>query len=76
MIEAVPTPARRIVATGGGTRVHGWVDALADGGILVAPVESSNGQSLVVVRKTGGSAHHAAVRPVRYVSDRSPVPVP
>lgn len=30
MIEAVPTPARRIVATGGGTRVDGWVDALAD----------------------------------------------
>jgi xylulokinase len=30
MIEAIPTTARRIVATGGGTRVDGWVDALAD----------------------------------------------
>jgi xylulokinase len=30
MIEAIPTNARRIVATGGGTRVDGWVNALAD----------------------------------------------
>ena len=30
MIEASPVPARRIVATGGGTRVDGWVEALAD----------------------------------------------
>ncbi len=30
MIDASPVPARRIVATGGGTRVDGWVEALAD----------------------------------------------
>ena len=30
MIEAVPVQAKRIVATGGGTRLPGWVDALAD----------------------------------------------
>jgi xylulokinase len=30
MIEASPVPARRIVATGGGTRMPGWVEALAD----------------------------------------------
>ena len=30
IIEAAPVPARRIVATGGGTRVAGWVEALAD----------------------------------------------
>lgn len=30
MIEASPVPARRIVATGGGTRLDGWVEALAD----------------------------------------------
>ena len=30
MIDASPTPARRIVAVGGGTRVAGWVEALAD----------------------------------------------
>ena len=30
MIEASPTPATRIVATGGGTRLDGWVEALAD----------------------------------------------
>ncbi len=30
MIDASPVPARRIVATGGGTRVDGWVRALAD----------------------------------------------
>jgi len=30
MIEASPTPATRIVATGGGTRLEGWVEALAD----------------------------------------------
>lgn len=30
MIDASPTPARRIVATGGGTRVEAWLQALAD----------------------------------------------
>jgi xylulokinase len=30
MIEASPTPARRIVATGGGVRVDEWVQCLAD----------------------------------------------
>jgi xylulokinase len=30
MIDASPVRARRIVATGGGTRLAGWVDALAD----------------------------------------------
>jgi xylulokinase len=30
MLDASPVPARRIVATGGGTRVDGWVRALAD----------------------------------------------
>lgn len=53
-----------------------WVDALADGGVLVAPVQTSTGQSLVVVRKTDGAAHQASVRPVRYVTDRSPAPAP
>ena len=30
MIDASPVPAQRIVATGGGTRLDGWVKALAD----------------------------------------------
>ncbi len=30
MIDASPVAARRIVATGGGTRLDGWVEALAD----------------------------------------------
>jgi xylulokinase len=30
MLDASPVPARRIVATGGGTRVDGWIRALAD----------------------------------------------
>jgi xylulokinase len=30
MIDASPTPARRIVATGGGVRVDEWVQCLAD----------------------------------------------
>ncbi|MFM8236457.1 MAG: FGGY-family carbohydrate kinase [Actinomycetota bacterium] len=30
IIDAAPVPARRIVATGGGTRVDGWLRALAD----------------------------------------------
>ncbi len=30
MIDASPSPARRIVATGGGTRVEAWMQALAD----------------------------------------------
>jgi xylulokinase len=38
IIEAAPVPARRIVATGGGTRVDEWVQALADGTGLPAHV--------------------------------------
>jgi protein-L-isoaspartate(D-aspartate) O-methyltransferase len=53
-----------------------WVDALAHGGVLVAPVLTDQGQSLVVVRKTRDGAHQSSVRPVRYVSDRSQVPAP
>jgi xylulokinase len=30
VVDASPTPARRIVAVGGGTRIAGWVEALAD----------------------------------------------
>jgi xylulokinase len=30
MIDTSPTPARRVVATGGGTRVEAWMQALAD----------------------------------------------
>jgi xylulokinase len=30
MIDASPVAARRIIATGGGTRMEGWVEALAD----------------------------------------------
>ena len=30
MIDASPTPATRVVATGGGTRVDAWIQALAD----------------------------------------------
>jgi xylulokinase len=30
MIDASPVPARRIVSVGGGTRVAGWVEAVAD----------------------------------------------
>jgi xylulokinase len=30
MLDASPIPAQRIVATGGGTRVEGWIRALAD----------------------------------------------
>jgi xylulokinase len=30
MIDASPTPATRVVATGGGTRVEAWIQALAD----------------------------------------------
>jgi xylulokinase len=30
MLDASPIPARRIVATGGGTRVEAWIQALAD----------------------------------------------
>jgi xylulokinase len=30
MLDALPVPPRRIVATGGGTRVEAWIQALAD----------------------------------------------
>lgn len=47
MIEASPARARRIVATGGGTRVDGWVRALADGtGLPVHVCETPEGAAL------------------------------
>ena len=47
MIEAAPVPARRIVATGGGTRMKGWVEAIADGtGLPVHVCEVPEGGAL------------------------------
>ena len=47
MIDAAPGRARRIVATGGGTRVDAWVSALADGtGLPVHVCETPEGGAL------------------------------
>jgi protein-L-isoaspartate(D-aspartate) O-methyltransferase len=54
---------------------HAWVDALPEGGRLVAPVGRDSGQRLVRLERSGGailSSDHGAVRYVRNRSAASP----
>jgi protein-L-isoaspartate(D-aspartate) O-methyltransferase len=48
-----------------------WLEALAEGGVLVAPVGAGSEQTLTVFRKAGGTVTRAARGRVRYVRDRS-----
>lgn len=51
-----------------------WTDALAPGGVLVAPVSGPHGQELTKVTKSAtGTIHTSTVGRVLYVRDRSPV---
>jgi protein-L-isoaspartate(D-aspartate) O-methyltransferase len=53
-----------------------WLDAIAPGGVLVAPVASKEGQSLMRIEKSAsGAISERAVSRVLYVRDRSPVAV-
>jgi protein-L-isoaspartate(D-aspartate) O-methyltransferase len=50
---------------------HAWADALADGGVLVAPVGTARDQILTVFEKKGGKITSRQVVPVLFVPDRS-----
>jgi len=51
-----------------------WIDALAPGGLLVAPVVGPQHQTLTLVHKSkSGAVSTNALSPVRYVRDRSAV---
>jgi protein-L-isoaspartate O-methyltransferase len=52
-----------------------WIDALADGGVLVAPVAGQNGQVLTRVEKSREQVRTDALGRVLYVRDRSPMVV-
>ena len=50
-----------------------WLDAIPDGGVLVAPVgPREKDQRLVRVRRVGGELHRSEHGAVRYVQNRSP----
>jgi protein-L-isoaspartate O-methyltransferase len=48
-----------------------WIDALADGGVLVAPVGGPEEQVLVRVTRSPGGVVTEALGEVRYVTDRT-----
>jgi protein-L-isoaspartate(D-aspartate) O-methyltransferase len=51
-----------------------WIDALAEGGVLVAPVGTAAEQTLVRVTRTAGGAVTEALGRVLYVGDRTLAP--
>jgi protein-L-isoaspartate(D-aspartate) O-methyltransferase len=48
-----------------------WVEALADGGVLVAPVRDGGTQRLLRMEKRGGAVHATTLGEVRFVPDRA-----
>ncbi len=48
-----------------------WLEALGEGGVLVAPVSDAQGQRLVRYEKQGGVVRETPLERVRYVGDRS-----
>jgi protein-L-isoaspartate(D-aspartate) O-methyltransferase len=48
-----------------------WVDALAEGGALVAPVQTGTGQTLTRFEKVNGELRQKPIARVAYVPDRS-----
>lgn len=79
-VEAIEADAHDVTRWRGARKVHvafaldhvpqAWIDALDDGGVLVAPVSGPQGQVLTRIRK-GTSVERVALAPVRYVRDRS-----
>ncbi len=70
-------PFDRIIATAAAGRIPAaWMNQLADGGVLVTPVESESGQDLVRYRKTHGRFEYDNLGPVQFVpllSSRPPL---
>ena len=63
-----------IAAAGGDALPQAWLDQLAVGGRLVAPVQNANGsQSLVVVDKTAQGITQSVLEPVHFVPLKSGV---
>ena len=61
-----------IAAAGGQALPQAWLDQLAVGGVLVAPVQNSVGaQGLVVVNKTTSGVTHTLLEPVHFVPLKS-----
>ncbi|MDH4450341.1 MAG: protein-L-isoaspartate(D-aspartate) O-methyltransferase [Rhodoferax sp.] len=62
-----------IAAAGGDTLPQAWLDQLAMGGRLVAPVSHAGGQVLLVVDKTPQGLQHCLLEPVQFVPLKSGV---
>jgi len=63
-----------ISAAGGDAIPHAWIDQLAEGGRIVAPVATPQGlQSLVVIDKRSTGLHQTILEPVHFVPLKSGV---
>jgi protein-L-isoaspartate(D-aspartate) O-methyltransferase len=68
-------PFAGIIAAAGGDAIpQAWIDQLADGGRVVAPVATAQGmQSLVVIDKLSNGVHQTMLEPVHFVPLKSGV---
>ncbi|MCB2033732.1 MAG: protein-L-isoaspartate O-methyltransferase, partial [Ottowia sp.] len=67
-------PYAGIIAAAGGELVpDAWIDQLAVGGRIVAPLASSGGQALVVVDKSRQGVSHTVLEAVNFVPLKSGV---
>lgn len=65
-------PYAAIIAAAGGDAVpQAWLDQLAVGGRIVAPVNGAAAQSLVVIEKTAQGLRHSVLEPVQFVPLKS-----
>jgi len=65
---AEATPYDRIISAAAGPEVpQAWIDQLADGGRIIAPVGAIDVQSLVEVTKNGGDIRQRNLGAVRFV---------
>jgi protein-L-isoaspartate(D-aspartate) O-methyltransferase len=68
-------PFAGIIAAAGGDAIpQAWIDQLAEGGRIVAPVAGAQGvQSLVVIDKRSSGLHQTLLEPVHFVPLKSGV---
>jgi protein-L-isoaspartate(D-aspartate) O-methyltransferase len=68
-------PFAGIIAAAGGDAIPpAWIDQLAEGGRIVAPVAGAQGvQSLVVIDKRSSGLHQTLLEPVHFVPLKSGV---
>lgn len=65
-------PYAGIIAAAGGQAIpDAWIDQLATGGRIVAPLANASGQTLVVIDKTIQGIEHTILEPVRFVPLKS-----